>query len=175
MAPEKPRSFQVAQDETFRPHPWIALVCMGLCYALMGWYSAGFPTLWRIAPYCWAFGASFMVIWSGQFLYRMLLSCPRLLSAMVSLTLGLTVAIASPTGFILIIMLVASTLFSRLELQTAGVSRFWALVIISIVAGIMIGAGWACGEYLYGIDPFWVQWIRQRLRGHLQGDIGGQP
>ncbi len=122
---------------------------MGLAYGLMGWYCASFDAILNIGSWLIAMALTFFLIWGWSLVVRVVLLTPRILVLLLVLSMALTIAVSFSNLFILMIILLASTLFSKLELQTAGVDRIWALIIISIVSGAMIGAGWAIGHHFY--------------------------
>ena len=145
-----PIPFQPNPQETlFKARPLLALICMGLSYGLMGWYCSAFSGIFHVWAWPLAMAFTFSIIWGWPLILRLVLLTPRILVLSLGLSLTLTIAVSFLDLFILLIMLFASTIFSKLELQTAGVSRILTLVIISVVAGAMIGGGWSLGHHLY--------------------------
>lgn len=138
-----------SKEAFFKARPFLALICMGLSYGLMGWYCSAFSGILHLWAWPIAMAFTFSIIWGWTLIVRLVLLTPRILVLSLGLSLTLTIAVSFFDLFILLIMLFASTLFSKLELQLAGVSRIWTLVSISVVSGAMIGGGWSLGHHLY--------------------------
>ena len=137
-----------------KKRPLLALLCMGLSYGLLGWYCSALSPVWNIGSWLIAMGLTFTLIWGWNLVNRFLLLSPRILVTISILSLTVTMAVSFPDLFIVMVMLLASTLFARLELQIAGVNRIWTLIVISVISGAMIGGGWSLGHYIYdNYDP----------------------
>ncbi|NJN23876.1 MAG: hypothetical protein HC810_05105 [Acaryochloridaceae cyanobacterium RL_2_7] len=135
---------------------------MGLSYGLMGWHCSALPASWNVASWLLAMSATFALIWGWQLFSKLLLLTPRILVTMLFLSMALTLAVSFSTFFILLIVLFSSTLFARLELQAAGVNKFWTLVMISMLSGAMIGGGWYLGKHfnLQAVRAFSMQVVQ---------------
>ncbi|MEM9135773.1 MAG: hypothetical protein AAGB01_00285 [Cyanobacteria bacterium P01_F01_bin.42] len=149
--------FQILRSEKtdirIKANPLLALVCLGLSYSLVGWYCAAFGPFWHAASWLIAMVATFALLWGWSLATRLLLLSPRILVLILALSMTLTVAASFSTLFIVTIILLSSTLFARLELQSAGVGRVWTLIIISIVSGATMGGGWFVGRNFYQTQP----------------------
>ena len=137
-----------SKQNLFKARPLLALVCMALSYGLMGWHCSALPASWNVASWLIAMATTFALIWGWKMLTKLVMLSPRILVTMLILSMALTLAVSFSTLFILLIVLFSSTLFARLELQSAGVNKFWTLVIISILSGAMIGGGWYLGHQI---------------------------
>ena len=156
------------KEMIFKAKPLLALSCMGLSYGLMGWYCAALDAYWKMGSWLIAMALTLVLIWGWNALVQFILLSPRILVLILALSMTLTIAVSFSNVFILMIMLIASTLFSRLELQTAGVQRLWTLVIISVISGGMIGAGWFVGNTLYQNDlPKEITWNPGQAQARL--------
>lgn len=141
-----------SKELIFKAKPLLALSLMALSYGLMGWYCAALDAFWNTSSWLLALALTMAFVWGWNTVLRVVMLTPRILVLILALSMTLTIAVSFSDLFVLMIMLIASTLFSRLELQTAGVHRIWTLVIISVIAGSMIGAGWSVGNSLYFED-----------------------
>ena len=139
-----------------KPKPWVALLCMCGCYGLVGWHCSAYGGVWSIGSWIGALGLTWGLLWGWQQISGVLKRGPKILVSIGVLSLVLTVAISFSRLFLLLIMVVASTIFARLELQISGLSRFWTLATLSIVSGTMIGLGWYLGKQFYPSSEYWL-------------------
>lgn len=153
--PINPKKYDLSRIST-QPKPLIALICMGACYGLVGWHCSAYNPLWNIGSWAFAIGLTYLFLWRWRMISRAILRGPKTLVSMLALSLTLTMAISFSRLFLTLILVVSSTIFTRLELQGAGLNRFWTLVTLSIVSGGMIGLGWVLGKTFYPGSPYWL-------------------
>jgi hypothetical protein len=142
---------------TMGPSPWVALVCVGITYGLIGWHFSAYSIVWHFSSWFFAMGLTYLLIWGDRWLVNLLWKSSRILVTIFLMSMGLTIAVAFGSLFVVMMMALTSTLYARLELQTAGIKRFWALMIISIVSGVMITAGWGFGQHWFPSSRYWLQ------------------
>lgn len=158
-APIKNRKFNLPRS-SIRPRPLTAMVCLGMCYGLFGWHCSAFNPFWQVGSWVIALSITYTMIWGWKAISRMILMGPKILVTIAVLSMTLTLAVSFSRLFILAIMVVASTLFARLELQLIGCNRFWTLTIISIISGGMIGLGWYFGQNFYPSSVYELTFFR---------------
>ena len=145
-------------NRTAKEHffPWLPLLCMGAGYALLGWHLSAYHFAWSVGS--WVLGAtvSLALIWGGKFLGAMFRFGPRSVVSMFILSASITLAVASSTLFAMIVILLASQILTRVELQTHGVGYRATLVILLGVSGLTLTGGWLIGELVYPSSPFWL-------------------
>jgi hypothetical protein len=125
---------------------------MGLSYGLMGWYCSRFSGILHSWAWPSTIALTFAIIWGWPIIFRAILRTPWIVPFSLLLTLTLAITVTFWDLFVLVIVLFTSTMFAKLELQTGGFSRLWAMVIISVVSGTLIGGGWTVGHHFYFPD-----------------------
>ena len=138
------------------PRPLIALLCVGLIYTLLGWHMSAYDWFWAIA--IWLLAISFIPIlmWGGGGVARMLTLGPQGCVTMLILSSIVTLAVAAYTLFAVILILLATKILARLELQAAGFSRSYTLGLLALVATMSYVSGWVVGKTIYETTPFWL-------------------
>ena len=68
----------------------------------------------------------------------------------------LTLAVAASTLFGMIVILLASQLLARLELQAAGLGRRLTLILIVVLSLSTLSCGWIVGDTYYPSSPYWL-------------------
>ena len=138
------------------PIPLIAIVCVGLGYAFLGWHMSAYHWLWSLAPWILAIVLLATLMKGGAWVGRMMQLGPRGVITMLILSSILTLAVAAYKLFAVLLILSASQLLARLELQAVGFSRGYTFWLLALVATLTFISGWVLGKTIYPTTPFWL-------------------
>ncbi len=147
-----------AMTAGIRPTLWIALLTLGLAYSLLGWQLSAYPIFWSIGSLVAVLIFTVLFMWGGTIAGRMMRIGPRSVVTMLILSSTITLAVAASTLFTVLLILLATQVLTRLELQTAGFNRWLTLAILACVSSTTLTGGWLIGYKFYPSNPLWLNW-----------------
>ncbi|MGF1603616.1 MAG: hypothetical protein ACFCU8_16650 [Thermosynechococcaceae cyanobacterium] len=137
---------------------WVSLMTLALAYGLLGWQLSAYHVSLAIATILAVCIFTVLLLWGGGLASRMMRIGPRSVLLMLIISLTITLAVATPTLFTLLLILLATQLLARLEFQTAGFNRFVTMGMLSSVSCIALSCGWLVGRSLYPSNALWLSW-----------------
>jgi hypothetical protein len=138
------------------PIPLIALVCVGLSYAYLGWQMSAYYWLWSVSAWLFAILLLVTLMQGGVWVGRMLQLGPRGVVSMLVLSTVVTLAVLAYKLFAVLLIMLASQLLARLELQAVGFSRGYTLWLLLVVATTTFVSGWGFGKTIYPATQLWL-------------------
>ena len=136
--------------------PIISLVCVGIAYGLLGWHLSVYHVSWVMGSWFVAITLTVLLFWGEKVTQRMFRLGPRGVVSMFILSSILTLAVAASTLFGMIVVLLASQLLARLELQAAGLGRRLTLALMVVLSLGTLSGGWIVGKNYYPSSPYWL-------------------
>ncbi|NJK40712.1 MAG: hypothetical protein HC934_03885 [Acaryochloridaceae cyanobacterium SU_2_1] len=136
--------------------PAISLISVGIAYGLLGWNLSAYQIYWAVGTWFLAINFAVVLFWGERITKRMFRLGPRGVLSMLILSSILTLAAVSFTVFSTMIILLASQMLARLELQAFGLGRRLSLVLIVMLSLITFSGGWVVGKIFLPSSPFWL-------------------
>lgn len=136
--------------------PWLAFAILWLTYLVLGWHLSAFHFAWSIGLFLGAISLNLALTTEGYELGRLFSFGPRSILTILLLSGTVTLAFAAAAVFALLLILLASKLLTRVEMQICGFSNrtaFWALSIISTLG---LAGGWLFGTLVFQSSNFWI-------------------
>lgn len=136
---------------TMRKLPWLSLLLLLATYSIFSWFllqTVGKPAGLLVAGLALvqALLLTTWLNWLKRFARLWLHSDLGYFTLILILALGSTMALVWFKAFSYGIVLVSAELLARLDLQTAGYSRWQALVILTLVSWLGLGLGWTATQ-----------------------------
>jgi hypothetical protein len=136
--------------------PILSVVCVTLAYGFLGWKLAAIPAIWLLESWIAATVIIFILIWWGDFVGRLVSLGPRSLISIFVLSMILTASAVYSEPFTLVLVLLLTIFWSRLEMQIHGMKRVKTLSILSLLIGVSMAGGWFLGH-----SPMVVQMLQR--------------
>ncbi|MGB7415596.1 MAG: hypothetical protein WA902_15420 [Thermosynechococcaceae cyanobacterium] len=131
---------------------------LAFAYGLLGWQISAYHVFLAVVTIFAVCLFTILLLWGGGLASRMMRIGPRSVLLMLVISLTITLAVATPTLFTLLLILLATQLLARLEFQTAGFNRFVTMGMLSSVSCIALSCGWLIGRSLYPSNSLWLSW-----------------
>lgn len=128
-----------------RKIPWLSLILLWLTYIMLGWYLSIYHIGWSVFLLVVVFIFTIASLWSGKMLGRWIQLGPQ--SLLVVFLFSGTVCLAAilPTLFALSVMVFATQLLARVDMQAAGFRRNQTLWALTLTTALGLGLGWIVG------------------------------
>ncbi len=129
-------------------HPLVSLALLFGAYTVFSWYlySLTVPTVvWLLVLVLVLVQALLLTAWSRslrRFSVRWLKSDLGYFSAILLVALSVVFALVWHRIFQYVLMVVASEILARLDLQNCGLNRWQTLLVLTLVSAVGLAVGW---------------------------------
>lgn len=130
---------------------------MSVAYAYLGWRLSRYAAIWAIDSWLVACGVIFIFIFYGHRMDAFTRMGPRSLAIIFLLSMIVTIAITYSEFFVISLVLLLSSILSRLELRSMGLHRGFTLILLLFISASCMTGGWFWGRHQIQRVPAFIQ------------------